>query len=518
MADRDSAAVDETESATTLRLAVEAASMGFWHWDAQTNLVVWDDATCRIFGVEPGKGPTNYEDYMKLIHPEDRETLQQSIAESMKTGVYRDVEHRVIWPDKSVHWLFAKGALLRAPDGTTLKIIGGIIDITERKHLEEQLRQSQKMEAVGQLAAGIAHNFNNLLMVILPNVELAKKHATPEVAASLDAIDTASTRAADLVRQLMLFTRADAAAAPHRQPLLPIVQHCLQMCRSFFDRSIKIEFGKPVAAHVIGDSTLLEQCLLNILLNARDALADCPERRVWIDMDVVDSDDPEGAGPQNVPGDRRRLARIAISNSGKGIDPATRQRVFEPFFTTKPVGQGTGLGLATTFAIVKEHDGYIECHDRPGGGVTFVLWLPLADSESTKESSAPPTPREVAGVEHVLVVDDEPLVRTVLERVLTSAGYRVTTADSGCAALASYDRRGAFDLTLLDMSMPGMNGRDVRAQILERDPGAKVIYITGNAAMLASAGAPAPLLEKPVTSPVLLAAVRRALGQDTQSD
>ncbi len=497
------------EAVETLRLAIEAARLGLWSWDAASDVVSWDDQTCAAYGLEAGAGPTSYRAYRELIHPDDRPAIEASIGVAMRTGTYQDVEHRVVWPDGSIHWVLAKGAIFRGPDGAPRKIIGGVVDITERKQLEEQLRQAQKMEAVGQLTAGIAHNFNNLLMAILPNVELARRASPADLQLILDDIDGASRRGAELVRQLMMFSRsAVARSTPHR-PLRPAIEQVLEICRSSFERQIVLELDDRTPPGLICDPSPLQQALLNVLLNARDAVAQRSSPAIRVVVARVGAGEDGLRPPSSLVEAGVPLVRIAVSDNGRGMDDATRRRVFEPFFTTKPVGQGTGLGLATSYAMLHEAGGHIACEPRAGEGSMFVLWLPV--TVDTTPERGRETLDHCPGGERVLVVDDEPFVRRAMVRVLSLGGYQVTAVDGGHEALRVYDRPGAFDLVVLDMSMPGLGGEEVRDRLRALDPAARIVFVTGYSAQALSPALGVECVEKPIDVGQLLATIRRLL-------
>jgi signal transduction histidine kinase len=242
---------------------------------------------------------------------------------------------------------------------------GGIFDITDRKRLEEQLRHVQKMEAVGQLTAGIAHNFNNLLSIVLPNVELCRAQAPAAIDGPLADIEHAAVRATELVRQLMRFARHEIGASKSEVDLAAIAQRTVSICRATFDRRISIELAaQQDLPPVLARAGEIEQVLLNICINARDAFEEARSENPSLRIAV------ERGG--------RDTLRVSVRDNGPGIDAATRARLFEPFFTTKDVGRGTGLGLASAYGIVVDHQGHISCHSEPGAGTVFTVELPIA--------------------------------------------------------------------------------------------------------------------------------------------
>src|SRR5690606_29173709 len=301
---------------------------------------------------------TTYEAYMQGIHPDDRKHVGEAIGKALETGIYPGLEHRIVRPDGSERYVIAKGAVIQEADGRVAKLIGGCLDITERREAEERRRQRQKLEAIGQLSAGIAHNFNNLLMGILPNLELAMEMVDEEAAELIQGAQEAAVRAAGLVRQLTTFAGPGRSAPRRAEDIRALVQQTVGICRRGFDTRIDLSTALPEEpVVVVGDGTLLQQALLNILINARDALTEArvqaPTVRVEVERLGAQADELSrlevaGSGP---------AVAIRIADNGPGMTAQTRQHVYEPFFTTKEVGAGTGLGLSTSLAIAKDHGG-----------------------------------------------------------------------------------------------------------------------------------------------------------------
>jgi PAS domain S-box-containing protein len=487
-----------------LRMAVQASAIGLWSWDLESDDVVWEDPLCALCGLAPGTAPKGRAGYLAMIHPEDRERARDVITRGMTTGSWEG-EHRLVRPDGEVRWVLTKGTLSER-DGRRVAR-GAVLDVTERRQRDEQVRQAQKLEAVGQLTAGIAHNFNNLLMALLANLQLAARTAPAELEPMLAGAEHAALRAADMVRQLMTFAGRNRPAVHRPASIASLVEHTVAFCRTTFDRRIAIASSYEASAWASVDETQLEQAIVNILINARDALdaAGVAEPRIAVSVDVVPSGDGEPA--QHV--------RIRIGDNGPGMGPATVARVFEPFFTTKEVGKGTGLGLATTHAIVREHGGVITCESSPGKGATFTILLPAAARRTPTPSVRVAASSPVRGTETVLVVDDEAPLRTVVARVLQSAGYTAKLAASGDEALmmlADEALAAEVSLVLLDVSMPGLTGRELRRRLGELLPRARVVYFTGYAFDAIEPGQDA-VLEKPVVPQRLLETVRAELDR-----
>jgi two-component system cell cycle sensor histidine kinase/response regulator CckA len=362
-------------------------------------------------------------------------------------------------------------------DGRITRVWGTQRDVTERRSLEEQLRQSQKMEAVGRLAGGIAHDFNNLLTAILGYAELLTRDVPPDGRARrrVEEIQRAAERAADLTRQLLAFSR--------RQVLVPavldlglVVRGLEDMLRRLISEEVALRIVvDPAASPVRADRARLEQVIVNLAVNGRDAM---PKGGV-LTMEVRDADvGPESTAtgdPAVAPGP---YVLLAVSDTGQGMDAVTRERVFEPFFTTKDEGHGTGLGLATVYGTIKQSGGYVQVSSQPGRGTTFKVYLPRADG--VPEPAPAASPSAAGGTETLLLVEDEPAVREVAHEILLSRGYHVLVAGSAAEAEVMLSgREDPVDLMVTDVVMPGQSGRELYERLAQRWPGLPVIYVSG---------------------------------------
>jgi PAS domain S-box-containing protein len=502
------------ENDVKLRVALTAARMGTFEWDIKRDHFEWDDTLCEIYGVTQETMPRGRVAFRSFVHPEDQDRVRTLADSAVSTGEYRAVEFRIQRRDGTIRWVAARGALTRAEDGSPAKIVGGILDVTPERTLDEQRRTSQRLAAIGQLAAGIAHNFNNMLMGILPNIELALPEASPGAAELLRGAQESAMRAAEMVRQLVTFAGQTRPAVRRVEDVTALVLRSLQICRRTFDRSIELPYVLPDQPHtVLAEPATLEQALLNILINARDAVIDsrvvAPVVRVHVDR--VSAGAAEISECDLAPG--REYVRVRVWDNGPGMDEATRSRIFEPFFTTKDLGRGTGLGLSTTMSIVREHGGAIACTSRPGAGTTFSVYLPHA-AEGVTEVAAPPPGTAQGGSETILVVDDERAIRAVVHRILTRHGYDVRLAAGGAQAieqLGDAETREKVALVLLDMSMPAMPGSDVRRLLRELIPTARVAYFTGYSSH--PQDDVDGVIEKPIASETLLRRVREILDR-----
>ena len=450
-----------------------------------------------------------------VVEPEDAATAQQMIAKKVAGDASRTEYELAVRTKSGRRVTLEVNTRLIRRDGVIVGVQGIARDVTERKRLEWQLGQSQKMEAVGQLAGGIAHDFNNLLTAILGNTQLAQlgETMTPELRECLHEIASASHRAAALTRQLLVFSRQEQI---DRRPvsLATSLGDFMKMLRRIIGEHIDVRLA--IAADVppvLADLAQIEQVVLNLAVNARDAMPD--GGRLVIEVDQVTLTDPVGTSTSRVPAGR--YARLRFTDSGCGIRADLRERIFEPFFTTKPVGEGTGLGLAVVYGIVRQHDGFIDVASEPGEGTRFVVYLPAIDRE-VPLTSEPPRTAVSAGRETILVAEDEPALRRLTERLLTGLGYTVFVAEDGVEALELFERRrDEIDLLLLDVVMPRAGGSDVHARVRAAGSAVPVVFMTGYSAEVAphalGAETGSRVLYKPYDVDALSAAIRDALQQ-----
>ncbi len=390
-------------------------------------------------------------------------------------------------------------------------------EIREREQIEEELRHSQKIEAIGQLAAGVAHNFNNVLQAINGNVELALLDAPPAAAEPgqpLDQVQDEIAQAAGIVQQLMRLGRPGGPSEHKPVDLRVGIDRVVGICRKTFDQNIEMVVELPeTLPSVWGDGGKLEQVLLNLCLNARDAL-DATDRPSWyirISVDTRHLSEAEVADRPGISAGPYGLMRI--EDNGIGIDERTQERIFEPFFTTKEVDKGTGLGLSTVYAIVREHRGWIECDSEVGVGTTFTVWLPAIRPEgpgaTLEVSASAPAP----GTERILIIDDELSVRQPVAQYLSRCGYTAFEAEDGPAGLELLQQE-PVELVLLDLSMPKMPGEQVLRQIRAQFPDMKVMIFSGHAKQDQLDGTHG-VIRKPVKLADLSVRVRDALDTPT---
>ena len=353
-------------------------------------------------------------------------------------------------------------------------------ELTQRLNLEEQLRQSQKMDSIGQLAAGVAHDFNNMLTIIQGHSSrlLADAQLSPPVQDAVLAVHAAAERAAGLTRQLLMFTRKNVMQ-PRPLDLRQVVENMNKMLCRMLGETVSLQFNPPAQlANIYGDPGMIEQVLMNLAINAHDAMPEGGTLTIslgefFAEQNYLDRHPDARAG---------RFVRLQVKDTGCGMSAAIRSRIFEPFFTTKEVGKGTGLGLATVFGIVKQHAGWIEVESEVGLGSTFTIYFPVCDAALPEETQKPVVSKPAAsGSETILVVEDEVVLREMARDFLAECGYRILEAGSGRDAIRIWQQhRGTIDLLLTDMKMPeGISGLELAEFMLQEQPGLRVIFTSG---------------------------------------
>ncbi|MBL8792645.1 MAG: PAS domain S-box protein [Planctomycetia bacterium] len=447
--------------------------------------------------------------------PGRHEHYQEQDQKVLTTGQPLRQEEWIEYPDGRRALVEVVKTLFFGPDGRVLGLIGIGRDITERTRLEEQLRLAQKMEAVGQLAGGVAHDFNTRLTAILGNVSLLIA-AAAEDDPNRDVLretEQAAARAADLTRQLLGYSRQTLLQLEPTD-LTTAVDETVGILRRTIDPRIVVEVRNPARLwSVQADRGQLNQVVLNLCINARDAMPD--GGRLHLETANVTLD--AGQARRHLDARAGEFVRLRVRDTGHGIPPEIRARIFDPFFTTKGPGKGTGLGLAMVFGIIKQHQGWIECHSEVSKGTDFDIYLPRFGDALAKAPAPVPEKTPDGGSETILLVDDEAVIRNLGKTILQRYGYKVLLAEDGLAALEVYENhRGTIDLVILDLTMPRLSGRDALRRLLQIDPNVRVVYSSGySAEQLAEDGRQGVLgfVNKPYRPQDLAAAVRRVLDQ-----
>ena len=391
-------------------------------------------------------------------------------------------------------------------------------DITERLKLEGQLRQSQKMESVGQLAAGVAHDFNNMLTIIQGHsgALLAKPTLPHDMLDPLQAVYFAAERAAGLTRQLLMFSRKNVIQSKLLD-LREVISNMTKMLEDLLGETIRFEFFPPSELPLVeGDTGMIEQIIMNLSVNARDAMPGGGKLVISVNTVTIDSDYVKSHADARV----GRFVRLRVTDTGIGMDPVTLRRIFEPFFTTKDVGKGTGLGLATVYGIIKQHEGWIEVNSEPNKGATFDVYFPAREKTPAPQKVETVSPKTApGGTETILIVEDEPVLREMACNILRDCGYRIFEASSGKEALNQWRQRAnKIDLLLTDIVMPeGVSGVNLAEQLLLNNPRLKIIFTSGYTANEVSpellAKTDARYLQKPYTHAELAKTVRDCLDK-----
>lgn len=498
-----------------LEQAQRVAHVGSWVADLTRGQIEWTDESRRIFGLAPEEVPQTPEDFYPLVHQDDRPAVREALARVIERDDAYDLEHRIQKPTGEIRWVHGRADVERDPTGRPIRLIGTVQDITDRRRLEEQLRQAQKLEAIGRLAGGVAHDLNNALTSIVGYTELALGALSPDHPATADVseIRRAAERAESVTRQLLAFSR--------RQPLRPRVFSLgdtavglTRMLTRFLGDRIQLEISvAPDVAPILGDPGQLEQAIVNLAVNAKDAMPDGGVFRLAVAM-VRLEDRFESQHDAMPPGD---YVELAVSDNGIGIPPATMAHLFEPFFTTKEPGQGTGLGLAMVYGSVKQIGGFVSVESAVDAGATFRLRFPPAPPVTPETPQIHQDGLSRATEPTILVVEDEQPVRNLVLQSLANRGYRVVAASSATQALKMLASESLdIDLLLTDANMPGMSGIELVRTLLAERPALPVIVMSGfteDLPRLGEAENRVSLLSKPFTPRQIRERVDRIFGR-----
>jgi PAS domain S-box-containing protein len=492
------------ENEEQLRLAMEAGGQGAWKLDL-TKLKLEASPQCRIvFGVGQNDA-FDYLDLQRTIHPEDLPRMQAAVERAIATRSTYDIEYRVIRSDRSEGWVHIRGQPEYAIDGSPLRMFGVSADITSRKRnelelillnetleqrvsertnklmeAEAALRQSQKMEAVGQLTGGIAHDFNNMLTGVIGGLDILKRRIASgrlnDLDRFMDAASASAQRAAALTARLLAFSRRQSLDA-HPLDINALAASMEDLLARTVNENIALKIvpgeGSP---HAIADPNQLENALLNLAINARDAMPDGGQLTVEVSTVALD-EAYAAAKPDLIPGS---YVVIAVSDSGVGMPPDMIDKVFEPFFTTKPIGEGTGLGLSMVYGFARQSGGQVRIHSRPGEGTSVKLYLPASDRASETDDQAKAAVVEGKG-QTVLVVEDDPSVRLLVCDVLAELRYTTIEAGDAAQAIPILKSARSIDLLVSDVGLPGMNGRQLAELAREHRPNLPILFVTGYA-------------------------------------
>ena len=422
---------------------------------------------CRLhlWDIDPDFPPERWQQQWQTLRTSGRRTFET--RHQRKDGLIFPVEvcaSQMVFGGEEIHLSFVRDITVRVQEREL------------REKLETQLRHTQKMESVGQLAGGVAHDFNNMLGVILGYTEqILADQPQGTLLADLQEIEKAARRSADLTRQLLAFARCQTIA-PRTFDLNTAVVKLLTMLRRLLGEDLELEWHPAAQPAVVRmDPSQLDQILANLCVNARDAIKGTG--KVTIETSLVTFNEAYCRDHlESTPG---TFVMLGVSDDGSGMERSTQRRIFEPYFTTKQVGEGTGLGLATVFGIVKQNQGRIEVYSEPGKGTTFKIYLPVQEVEEMDAGLAQQSGKPPRGSETVLLVEDEAALLGLSKRLLERLGYRVICASSPRMALRCAETNEPIDLMVTDVIMPEMNGRDLANQLQLARPGLKVLFISG---------------------------------------
>ncbi len=509
-------------SSRRLSLAISATSDAVWEWNYQTGETYYSPRWFEMLGVSP-ELPMTMESFTSLCHPDDVRSTMTAIESSINSRTGWALEFRMRRGDGTWAWVLGRGSVVEwDAHGQALIIAGVNTDITarreadaQRRELEVQLAQSQRMESMGRLAGGIAHDFNNLLTVINGYSDLLLDTATldPSATEMVEDIRNAGDRAAALTRQLLTFSRHQVVD-PHIIELNLVVADTERMLQRLIGEQITLVTrlsAEPLWMNA--DAGQLGQVVVNLAVNARDAMPDGGTLTMTTTFARLDAAGAASLSPHAQAGE---YAALSVTDTGTGIPPELRALVFEPFFTTKGAGKGTGLGLTTVHGIVRQSGGFLTVDSAPGGGSTFTAYLPTTEEAADPLAARPEQPTHIPAGRRVLMVEDESPVRAVVHTMLHRLGFEVLAATHAEDALRLADAHsGTIDLLLTDVIMPGLNGRQLAEQLQKRRPGLRVLYMSGytddGLVQHLVQTADAAYIQKPFDSETLGRKVRQAL-------
>jgi two-component system, cell cycle sensor histidine kinase and response regulator CckA len=497
---------------TFLEQAQHVAHVGSWvaELDGSERLCLSAE-THHIFGIPPEAFDGTWTAFFALVHDDDRDAVRAASTAAIAGERTFDIEHRIVRPDGALRWVHERADVLRDARGQPNRMIGTVQDATDRRHLEDQLRQSQKMEAIGRLAGGIAHDLNNALTAIAGYAELAYNELPANDAARIDVeeIRRAAARAGSVTRQLLAFSRK-RLLEPRVFDLNETVESIARLLSRLLGGDVRLRTELTSGPlEVLGDPGQVEQALINLAVNARDAMPNGGQLSVTTARDIVEAERARGYVP--MPAGEYILLQVA--DTGHGMSPDTMAHVFEPFFTTKEPGKGTGLGLSMVYGTMKQIGGFIFVDSEANRGTRFQLFFPPAPAGARRAAAAPSRPAAARASGAVLIVEDEAPVRNLVASALRHEGYELIVAASADEALEIAAARAApIDLLLTDATMPGRSGVELAALLTARLPAMRVIIMSGyNEETLAAAPAGVDLLQKPFTPLELRRRIREAL-------
>jgi PAS domain S-box-containing protein len=502
-------------SATRMRLAQQVSQVGTFEWNIQTDVEVWTPELEAMYGLPPGGFAGTQQAWKELLHPDDRPEVMKLVERAFETGAPIEGEWRVVWPDGSVHWLSGRGQVIRDAGGIPVRMTGVNMDITDRKQAEERLQQTQKLESIGRLAGGLAHDYNNLMSIILLHADTALEElSSGELAIdSLAAIRDAAEKAVTLGHQLMAFS-SKQVLQPEVLDLNFVTADSAKLVQCLIGEDVTVTFNPGAGLDLVrADHGQLVQIIMNLAVNARDAMPDGGAFRIETANVELGASDVR-SNPGALPGP---YVMLLVRDNGLGMGVATQARIFEPFFTTKATGRGTGLGLSVVYGIVRQSGGLITVSSELGHGTEFRIYLPAVHAmpEAVLQSDQHLLR---GGSETILLVEDEPPLQRKICEVMEHAGYQVLVAGDGEEGwrLAIEDTR-QIHLLLTDVVMPKISGPRLSERLRTTCQDIKTLYMSGYPDMGEGSEAlrwQPNFIQKPFTQEELLRRVREVLDSN----
>jgi PAS domain S-box-containing protein len=539
--------IDLNEGERRLQTALDAGRLGAWELDLDTNVLTSSPACRTIFGRGTGDA-LSFDELLESVHPEDVSRLNQAIDATKRAGADLAIEYRLVWSDCSVHWIEMRAQQYKDKTGQATKIVGVSADVTarleaeeqqrqlnelleqrveertraleqahaividevsQRERAEEQLRQSQKMEAIGQLTGGVAHDFNNLLMAVLGNLELLRKRFANDDKATrlIDGAMKGAQRGASLTQRLLAFSiKQDLKVTPVN--IGDLVTGMEDMLRRSVGSTVTVTTSVPeYLPPVLADANQVELALLNLAVNARDAMLEGGTIRVELKTaEVVSTDDGLSPGSYVV---------LSVADNGSGMDKATLAKAAEPFFSTKELGKGTGLGLSMIHGLALQLKGRLRLESVVGTGTTAELWMPVSDAlplAATEEDTVLMPDVEAGKPIRILFVDDDALIAMSSTDMLLDLGHDVVEVHSGEEALQELHGDSTFDLLITDYSMPGMNGGELATAARQAISNLPILIASGYADLPPGVSLDVARLAKPYSQDQLASAISKVMS------
>ena len=460
-----------------LTLAQTVSKIGTFEWNIQAHVITWGPELELLYGRLPGELQGQFETWLQTLHEDDRERVEQEFIQSINGGEEFSTEFRIVTPLEVIRWISVKSHIFEDNAGEPLRMIGIHMDITDKKDLEAQFLRAQRLESLGTLASGIAHDLNNILTPILGVVQLLPLQL-PDLSDRnqllLDTLNRSARRGAELVKQILSFTRGVEGKRTTLQ-INYILREVEALIKQTLPKSIQIRANISTTVWpILGDATQLHQVFMNLCVNARDAMAEGGVLTVTVenrDLEPIDAKHYLDA----IPG---AYVVVTVQDTGTGIPSDIIDRIFDPFFTTKPIGKGTGLGLSAVLGIIKSHGGFVDVQSTVGHGSGFTIFLPA--QETPVVEGTPHLPMCPGNQELVLLVDDEQAILDVAKLMLETYNYRVMTANSGVEAIALFHQHTQdIDCVLMDVMMPDPNGLSLMPLMKRSRPDIRYIAISG---------------------------------------